>query len=113
MKYKVGDTVRIIDVPNSDAIITSADEGGYQLEYLDGVRGSIIWNDQNLELVTPSIPSPIVTETVTRVEPGVYGIVSIADNLDIRVVTRKSPDELRAAADTFRALADHYEGQKP
>jgi len=117
-RFKIGDRVRVVRIAGSkpqscvgmEFTITEDEKfNGGEQSWSGKNNSPWAFRESELELVTPSIPSPIVTETVTRVKPGVYGIVFISDNGDIRVVTSKSPDELRAAADTFRALADHFE----
>lgn len=55
--------------------------------------------------------SPIRTVTRREIVPGIYGIVGIADNGDIRLVTSRNPTELREAAALFNEIADVLDEQ--
>lgn len=132
---KVGDKVRRLNYRHDNLRV--GDEG-----IVASVRGeivTIVGGDPecthqigNLELVnvSPPIPSPVVTETVTRIEPGVYGrlaiskqagtdtrriLVNLADETGYCGTTSHgwSFDELCAAIEVLTAVKTHLEDQKP
>ena len=134
--YKDGQKVKYIG--NTYSALTKGKEytvgGKYHGSYPNSV--GIVEDDEGrpnghalnfFELAKPSVRGPITTETVTRIEPGVYGRVHVmaattGDNLVQLQISPASPQnphlwlsasELREAIETLITLAEHLEGQKP
>lgn len=131
MEIKIGDKVRRISngLSNSpvgfEAIVTEVNANG-RIWYRDNDGYSVHGAPENWELVPPSIPSPIKTETITRIGPGVYGRVIVGLSgangmtegfknwVSLKFdATDWNADELRSAAATMTEIANHLESQKP
>jgi hypothetical protein len=129
-KFKVGDRVRALK--SERGAFTQGEEytvgGKYHAE--NGFRAGVVrddagvengWSDHNFELVSPT--GPVVTETVKRIVPGVYGRVVISPHAETSVThvgvtfepiighgyAALSAPELRAAAAVLTQLADALE----
>ena len=133
-KFNIGDRVRRINCEHDtlkvgdEGVISGVSDNGNVMIMGGDPRYSHM--EENLELVerlkstpAPSIPSPIVTETVTRIEPGVYGRIEVmsgpvkgAENM-VQVSMKMAgtnghwsdASELRKSAATLTALADHLD----
>lgn len=122
-KFKIGDRVKRVSL--IDGKISKYFEGepfavmGVNSFTVTDPNGDVHGNGY-LELVAPI--GPVVTETVTRIVPGVYGRVNVVEGYDyagIHVEVSqffciKGPDqaELRAAAAVLTQLADALENAK-
>lgn len=133
-KFKIGDELKVVNAPgfrsfdNGKVAKITANEGLWEEEQSWWGQGwTYRHKESELELVHPS---PIVTETVTRIEPGVYGRLSISKQHsedgrrvliglanEIGVVGNPvhgwSFDELSAAIEVLTAVKTHLESQKP
>lgn len=125
-RFKVGDKIRRVGETWEDTPY------GYEATVLGLLHDNYIWfegkfgnrmngDERNWELVTPSIPGPIVTEvvTVTRIQPGVYGELEVL-HTDLPIYARLKLNrevltsaEIRKIIEQMSAIADHLESQKP
>lgn len=122
-KFKVGDRVRLLGgrvmaaKKGATATVTRAG-ASEELIYvrwdrneLDGFQMDGGYHHGSFELIAPAT-SAVRTVTRREIVPGVYGIVGIAANGDIRLVSSRDPEELRAAAKLFNELADVLDEQQ-
>jgi hypothetical protein len=58
----------------------------------------------------PEPQGPVITETVKRIVPGVYGAVGVQDGCLVNVAYMRTAPELRAAIATLTEIADALEG---
>jgi hypothetical protein len=69
-----------------------------------------VWSSGFMYRAKPEPQGPVITETVKRIVPGVYGAVGVQDGCLVNVAYMRTADELRAAIATLTEIADALEG---
>lgn len=114
-KFRIGDRVQFKNSIHQ-ALIESFDGSMYALKYDHGGVGCAMWEDYELELVTPT--GPVRTKTVTEIIPGLYNGVKVNDpaqfpatpnHAHVSMFGYLDTFELRAAAATLLELAGALE----